>query len=146
MAVAPSGSDCAPNQRLPQHLPGRKQGNQCIHQRMRLSRVVGTKIAHVHIHRDSGLLGPGVHAQVGFRQQHRGRNTARAVFGSREGVGQLVHRLQAGGVDFAHAARQQLRGLGQPRAVSMAVAQIGGEVQALHRRDCRLFWGPGRGR
>jgi transketolase len=49
---------------------------------MRLGRMVGAKVAHIHIHRYPGLLGPGVHAQVRFGQQHGGGDAAGAVVGN----------------------------------------------------------------
>jgi len=49
------------------HGRGLEQGQQRVHQRTRLGRMVGAEIAHIHIQRHRALLGPGVHTQVGFR-------------------------------------------------------------------------------
>jgi chromosome partitioning protein len=128
-------------QRLAQHPFWLKQCHQCIHQRLRLGGMVGSEIAHIHIHRHPGLLGPGVHAQVRFGQEHRGGHAAGAVWRGGERMGQLIDGLQAGTIDFTDAALDEPHGVGQPRRFALAAGQISGEVQALHSQHCRLFWG-----
>ena len=51
-------------QRMALHHGGLEQGQQGIHQRLRLARMVGAEIAHLHIQRHPALLGPSVHTQV----------------------------------------------------------------------------------
>src|SRR6218665_2408155 len=54
----------APLQRMaqPRGRPG--QGRQSLPQRLRLARMVGAEVAHMHVERDGALPGPGVRAQV----------------------------------------------------------------------------------
>src|SRR6218665_2131241 len=54
----------APLQRMAQHRARPEQGRQSLPQRLRLARMIGAEVAHMHVERDGALLGPGVRAQV----------------------------------------------------------------------------------
>ena len=118
------------------HLGGVKEGQQRIHQGLRLYRMIGTEIAHVHIQRDGVLLGLGVHAQVRLGQQHRGSDTARALGCGREGVKQLVHRLQTRSAHGIRTGQGQCGGIQHALGSAAAATQIGSEMQSLHGQHC----------
>lgn len=111
---------------------GLKDGDQVCHELAGLGAVVGTEVAHIHIQRDAGVLWPGVDADVAFGQQHRGRHAARPAWRGRKTVQQAAYRAESCLAHGGFAGRAQLRGIGQPVQGTLAVGQIGGEVQALH--------------
>ena len=110
-----------------------KRRQQGVHQAVRLGGMVAAKVADVHVHRDTHLLGPGVHAQVRLGQEHRSRHAAGAMFCSRKTVRELVDRLQTCCQNFLRAAAHQTRGIRQPSGIALAVVEVGGEVKTLHK-------------
>ena len=80
------------------------------------------------------LLGPGVNAQVRFGQQNGGRHAGRAPVGRRESVEQTAHRLQARRLSRCQAMFTQAGGISQPRHITAALVQIGGQMESLHSR------------
>jgi len=87
-----------------------------------------------------------VHAQVRFGQQHRGRDTARALRRGGKTMEQLAHRLQARSAHGVRAGAAQGGGIQQPFAGAAAAMEISGEVQSLHQPHCSASAaGPGAG-
>ena len=130
--TAASGVSFSTLESLLRAVPRLKKHQQCVHKRLRLGRLVATKITHIHIQRHGGFFGPGVHAQVRLGQQHRGSDAARPIGTGGKAVHQLVDGLQPRSLHRLHAGGQQLVGFGEPVRLALAVAEISSEVQALH--------------
>ena len=107
---------------------------------MRALRVVGAEVAHIGVDRHAADLGPSVNRQVRLGQQHDTGDAALTRLGGRR---EAMEQFANGGQPrFSHgrqAQRAQRRRLRHQRDVSKAVAQISGEVQALHRRIVAAF-------
>ncbi len=123
-----AGSELTTVQILQQNLFGCQQGQQGIQQTLCLVRMVGAKIANVHIQRGTGLLRPGMYAQVRLGQQHSSGHTAGAILSGRKGVRQLVDGLQTCRCRRLDAPRQEPLGIGQPCWIALAAFDIGSEV------------------
>ena len=70
-------------QRMAPHRGGLEQGEQRVHQHVRLVRMVGAEVADIDIQRHGALLGPGVHTQVRLAQQDSRCHAARGCAGPR---------------------------------------------------------------
>ncbi len=112
-----------------------KKPQQSVHQRLGFSGVITAEVADIDVERDRALLRPGVNAQMAFCQQQGGGHTTGAMYGVREGVEDLIDHLKTGFAHCTPASRSQLGGVQQPRAVAATVAEVGGQVKALHGLD-----------
>ena len=108
---------------------------------MGAARMVALEVADEDVDRDRAEFGPGVHRQVRLGEQDdagdSGLRRAERRRDRREVVKQFAHRLQAGVLRCRQAQPAQRVRLRQQRLRRRAAAQVGSEVQAVHRCDYR---------
>ena len=119
-------------------LERRDQGGQ---QRFGACRVVGAEVAHVDVDSRRLDLRPGVHGEVRFGEQDDAGDPDRRVSAlwraRREAMKDLADRAEARRRDRREASRSQHGRCRHHRPRRRATAQVGGQVQASHRRDYR---------